>query len=237
MMLSPEEKRKYIKQIMIPQIGLTGQEKIRNSKVAIVGCGGLGCPALLYLASAGVGTISIIDFDTVSITNLHRQILFGNTDVGQKKIEVAEKKIKALHPEVNVIRHDVMLSEKNAEEILSQSDIIIDGCDNFLTRYIVNDVCVKLGKPLVYGSILGFEGQLAVFNNNGSKNLRDLFPEPPNSEDVPDCSENGVLATIPGIIGTMMANECVMVVLGNITLSNKLAILDCMNLNLSLLNY
>ena len=110
MMLSPEEKRKYIKQIMIPQIGLTGQEKIRNSKVAIVGCGGLGCPALLYLASAGVGTISIIDFDTVSITNLHRQILFGNTDVGQKKIEVAEKKIKALHPEVNVIRLDVMLS-------------------------------------------------------------------------------------------------------------------------------
>ncbi len=236
-MLSQIEKRKYIKQIMMPEIGLAGQEKIRNSKVAIVGCGGLGCPTLLYLASAGVGKIGIIDFDSVSITNLHRQILFGNNDVGQKKVAVAENKIKLLHPEVNIIKHDLMLDDKNADEILKEYDIVIDGCDNFETRYIVNDFCVKFKKPLVYASILGFEGQLAVFNFKGSKNLRDIFPEPPNTEDVPDCSENGVLATIPGIMGTMMANECLKIILDKSTLFNKLAILNCMNLNLSVLNF
>ncbi len=222
---------------MIPEIGLSGQEKIRNAKVAIVGCGGLGCPTLLYLASSGIGTIGIIDFDTVNITNLHRQILFGNNDVGNKKIEVAEKKIKTLHPEVNIVKHEVMLNEKNAEEILSQYDIVIDGCDNFDTRYIVNDACVKLNKPLVYGSILGFEGQLAVFNYFGSKNLRDLFPEPPNAEDVPDCSENGVLATVPGILGTIMANECIKVILDKSSLSNKFTLINCMDLRMSVLNY
>ncbi len=222
---------------MIPEIGLQGQEKIRNTKVAIVGCGGLGCPALLYLASAGIGTIGIVDFDTVSITNLHRQILFGNSDVGQNKIDVAEKKIKALHPEVNIIKHAVMIDEKNAEGILKNYDIIIDGCDNFATRYIVNDASVKLGKPLVYGSILGFEGQLAVFNLNGSKNLRDLFPEAPNAEDVPDCSENGVLATIPGIVATMMANECIKVVLDKSSMKNKFILINCKDLGISVLKF
>ena len=139
---------------MIPEIGLQGQEKIRNAKVAIVGCGGLGCPTLLYLASAGIGTIGIIDFDTVNITNLHRQILFGINDVGQNKIDVAEKKIKALHPEVIIIKHNVLMDKKNAEDILINYDFVIDGCDNFATRYIVNDACVKLNKTLVYGSIL-----------------------------------------------------------------------------------
>jgi len=236
-MLSPEEKRKYIKQIMVPEIGLAGQEKIRNAKIAIVGCGGLGCPALLYLAAAGVGTISIIDFDTVSITNLHRQVLFGNNDVGQKKIDIAQKKINALHPEVNIIKQEVMINEENAGKILSESDIVIDGCDNFSTRYIVNDVCVMLGKPLVYGSILGFEGQLAVFNFKGSKNLRNLFPEPPNAEDMSDCSENGVLATIPGILGTMMANECIKVILNKNVPENKFTVLNCMDLKLSVINF
>ncbi len=236
-MLSPEEKRKYIRQIMMQEIGLPGQEKIRNAKVAIVGCGGLGCPVLLYLASAGVGTIGIIDFDTINITNLHRQILYGNADVEKKKTEVAKQKINVMHPEVNVIVHDVMLDKKNTSEILKEYDIVIDGCDNFETRYIVNDACVDLGKPLVYGSILGFEGQVAVFNHKGSRNLRDLFPEPPNSEDVPDCSENGVLATVPGIVGTMMANECLKVILGKEMLGNKFVILDCLTLETSILNY
>jgi len=236
-MLSPDEKRKYIRQIMIPGIGLSGQEKIRQAKVAIVGCGGLGCPVLLYLASAGVGTIGIIDFDTVNITNIHRQILYGNDDVGKKKVEVAKHRININHPEVTVVIHDVMLNLSNAEEIFSHYDIIIDGCDNFDTRYIVNDTCVKLEKPLVYGSILGFEGQVAVFNLNKSKHLRDLFPEPPNAEDVPDCSENGVLATIPGIVGTIMANECLKVILNRCTLSNQFLLFNCLEPELSVLHY
>jgi len=236
-MLSSEEKRKYIKQIMVPEIGLAGQEKIKKAKVAIVGCGGLGCPTLLYLASAGIGTIGIIDFDTVSITNLHRQVLFGNADVGNKKTETAKKKINLLHPEINIIIHDVMLDEKNAEEIFKGYDIVIDGCDNFVTRYITNDTCVKLNKPLVYGSILGFEGQVAVFNFKGSKNLRDIFPEPPNADDVQDCSENGVLATVPGIIGTMMANECIKVILDKNVSINKFMVLNCLDNALTVLGY
>jgi adenylyltransferase/sulfurtransferase len=236
-MLSPADQKKYIRQIMLQEIGMKGQEKIRQAKVAIVGCGGLGCPVLLYLASAGVGNIGIIDFDEVSISNLHRQVLFGNNDVGRKKVEVAESKIKTLHPEANIIKHDVMLNEENAEEILKQYDLVIDGCDNFMTRYIVNDVCVKLGKPLVYGSILGFQGQLATFNYNGSKNLRDLFPEPPDSHDVPDCSENGVLATVTGIMGTMMANECVKLILGRNVAADKLILINCLDLKMNAVNY
>ncbi|MGZ4043964.1 MAG: HesA/MoeB/ThiF family protein [Bacteroidia bacterium] len=236
-MLSPGEKRKYIRQIMIPEIGLSGQEKIRKAKVAIVGCGGLGCPVLLYLASAGVGTIGIIDFDTVNITNIHRQILYGNDDVEKKKVEVAKQRINTKHPEVTIIAHDIMLDHSNAEEIFSGYDIVIDGCDNFETRYIVNDTCIKLDKPLVYGSILGFEGQVAVFNLNRSKHLRDLFPEPPNPEDVPDCSENGVLATIPGIMGTIMANECLKVILDKCTLSDKFLLFNCLDMELSVLHY
>jgi adenylyltransferase/sulfurtransferase len=236
-MLSAEGKRKYIRQIMMHEIGTEGQLKIRKARIAIVGCGGLGCPTLLYLASAGVGAIGIIDFDTVSITNLHRQILFGNNDVGEKKINVAKRKISALHPEVEIIQHDVMIDDSNAEEIFREYDIVIDGCDNFQTRYIVNDACVKLGKPLVYGSILGFEGQLAVFNYLNSKNLRDLFPEPPNPEDVPDCSENGVLATVPGIVGTLLANECLKLILEKEVLQNKFCILNTMDMELAVLDY
>jgi len=236
-MLSADEKRKYIKQIMMPEIGIDGQEKIKNAKVAIVGCGGLGCPTLLYLAAAGVGTIGIIDFDTVSITNLHRQILFGNNDVGKKKIEVAANKIGQMHPEVKIIEHDILLDQQNAELVLSSYDIVVDGCDNFLTRYIVNDTCVNLGIPLVYGSILGFEGQVAVFNFNNSKHLRDLFPEPPNPEDVPDCSENGVMATVPGIVGTMLANECLKVILDKEVLQNRFLIYNCLHAQLEVLEF
>lgn len=236
-MLSKNEKRKYIKQIMVPEIGSQGQEKIRNAKIAIIGCGGLGCPTLLYLAATGVGTIGIIDFDTVSITNLHRQILFGNDDVGKKKIEIAKQKINDLHPEVKIISHDLMLNEDNAETILKDYDVVVDGCDNFLTRYVVNDVCAKINKPLVYGSILGFEGQIATFNFKGSKNLRDLFPEPPNAEDVPDCSENGVLATVPGIIGTMMANETIKVILDLNVSINKFTLVNCLNFNIAQLHF
>lgn len=236
-MLTNEEKRKYIKQIMLREIGIGGQEKIRQAKVAVVGCGGLGCPVLLYLAAAGVGTIGMIDFDTVSITNLHRQVLYGNQDVGKKKVLVVGEKIRVMHPEVNLIEHDEMISEKNAETILEKYDLVIDGSDNFETRYIVNDTCVRIGKPLVYGSILGFQGQLALFNYQGSKNLRDLFPEPPLAEDVPDCSENGVLATVPGILGTMMAGECLKVILELSDLKNQFILMDCLTLKTNVLRY
>jgi len=193
---------------------------------ALVGAGGLGCPVLQYLNSMGVGTLGLIDFDTVMESNLHRQILYTSEDIGKSKIECAAKRLKAQNPYTTIIEHNVVLSEENAEEILSQYDFVVDGCDNFLTRYIVNDICVKIGKPLVYGSILGFEGQMATFNYQGSKNLRDIFPEPPNAEDVPNCSENGVLGSFPGIIGTMMAQETVKVILDLDPLKNQLLLID-----------
>ncbi|MBK9283631.1 MAG: HesA/MoeB/ThiF family protein [Sphingobacteriaceae bacterium] len=236
-MLSNNEKRKYIKQIMLSEIGVSGQEKIKEAKVAIVGCGGLGCPTLLYLCAAGVGTIGIIDFDTVHITNLHRQILFGQKDVNLKKVDVAKTKLNLMHPEINIIAHDVLINDENAAELLKDYDLIIDGCDNFETRYTVNDACVKLNKPLVYGSILGFEGQLSVFNYRGSKDLRAIFPVPPAKEDVPDCSENGVLATVPGVMGTLLANEALKLILNLNPLMNQYIILDLKKMNLNCLHF
>lgn len=222
---------------MLPEVGIQGMEKIRQAKVAVVGCGGLGCPILLYLASAGVGNLGLIDFDTVHITNLHRQVLYGIDDLEMKKASVAAGKLKRMHPEVNFRIHDTMIDENNATEILSQYDIVIDGCDNFATRYIVNDACVELNKPLVYGSILGFEGQVAVFNFKGSKHLRDLFPEMPDPADVPDCSENGVLATVPGIVGTLMANECLKLILNQEVPANKYHLINCHTLQIQTLRY
>ena len=215
-----------MKQVMLDDIGINGQIKLKQSKVVIVGAGGLGCPVLQYLCAMGVGTIGVIDFDTVDESNLHRQILYTPNDIGKKKVDVAVEKAQAQNPFVNLIKHDVMLNEENATEILSGYDIIIDGCDNFMTRYVVNDCCVELNKPLVYGSILGDEGQLAVFNYRGSRNLRDIFPEPPNPEDVPNCSENGVLGIVPGIIGTMMARETIHLILEKPVLTNTLCLVN-----------
>lgn len=211
---------------MLAEVGVEGQTRIRQAKIAVVGAGGLGCPVLQYLAAAGIGTLGIIDFDVVDFTNLHRQVLYGVNDVGQKKAVVAAQKLSALHPTTHYLVHDTMMGENNAAALLQHYDLVIDGCDNFATRYTVNDVCVQLNKPLVYGSILGFEGQVAVFNLNGSKNLRHIFPEPPNPEDVPDCSENGVLATVPGIVGTYMANEALKIILGQPVLNNQYLLLD-----------
>lgn len=222
---------------MLPEVGIKGQEKIRAAKIAVIGAGGLGCPVLQYLAAAGVGTLGIVDFDVVDYTNLHRQVLYGVNDVGSKKASTAAEKLSALHPGTQYIVHDVMIGEKNAGEILRDYDVVVDGCDNFATRYTVNDACVKLEKPLVYGSILGFEGQVAVFNLNGSKNLRHIFPEPPNAEDVPDCSENGVLATIPGIVGTYIANETLKLILGHPTLKNQYLVVDFLHNQQQKINY
>lgn len=225
-MIGKEEFGRFEKQMVLKEIGILGQTKLKAAKVAVVGAGGLGCPVLQYLNSMGVGTLGLIDFDTVMESNLHRQILYTSEDIGKSKIECAAKRMKAQNPYTTIIEHNVVLSEENAEEILSQYDFVVDGCDNFLTRYIVNDTCVKLGKPLIYGSILGFEGQMATFNYQGSKNLRDIFPEPPNAEDVPNCSENGVLGSFPGIIGTMMAQEVVKVILDLDPLKNQLLLID-----------
>lgn len=223
--------------MILPEIGIKGQEKLSSAKVLVIGAGGLGCPALLYLSAAGIGTIGVIDFDVVELHNLHRQILYSTDDVGKPKALIAAEKLKKQNPHSNILIFNELLSETNAEKIISQFDIVVDGSDNFLTRYLVNDTCVKLNIPLVYGSILKFEGQVAVFNCKGSKNLRDIFPEPPNAEDVPNCDENGVLGTLPGIIATMMAQETLKLILGMEVLKNQLLIFDTRNWGLTKLAF
>ncbi|MBS1651039.1 MAG: HesA/MoeB/ThiF family protein [Bacteroidetes bacterium] len=236
-MINKEEFKRYQKQILLEEIGLNGQLLLKKAKVAIVGAGGLGCPVLQYLTSCGVGTIGVIDFDTVDETNLHRQILYTANDIGKKKAEVAIEKLRIQNPYVNFIKHDVLLDETNAEIIFKEYDFIIDGCDNFATRYIVNDACVKLNKALVYGSILGFEAQLALFNLNGSKHLRDLYSEAPNPEDVPNCSENGVLGTFTGLVGTLMAQLTCNLILGINAPINELLIVNGKNFSIKHLKY
>lgn len=219
---SIEEINRYSRQLMLEEVGAEGQIKIKQAKVLVVGAGGLGCPVLQYLNAAGIGTIGIIDFDKVEIHNLHRQILYTADDIGKPKAPTAAEKLKLFNPHVHCIVFEELLQESNAVPVISQFDMVVDGSDNFLTRYLVNDSCVALGKPLIYGSILNFEGQLALFNYQGSKNLRDLFPEPPNAEDVPSCSENGVLGIIPGIIGTMMCNIVFKIILQRHVPINKI---------------
>jgi len=236
-MLSKEEGKRYFKQILLEEFGLNAQIELKKARVAVVGAGGLGCPVLQYLASCGVGTLGIIDFDTVDVTNLHRQILYTPNDVGQKKAQLAAERIKQQNPFVNTIVHDVLVSSDNVEELFSQYDVVVDGCDNFATRYVVNDACVKLNKPLVYGSILGFEGQVAVFNYKGSKHLRDIFPEAPNAEDVPNCNDNGVLGTLPGIIGTIMAQETIKLVAGLPLEVNQLMLISTIHWNIKKLKF
>ncbi len=227
----------FSRQMMLDEIGYQGQEKITHAKVLVIGAGGLGCPILQYLSSCGVGTIGIIDFDKIEIHNLHRQILYGLNDVGKHKAIVAKEKLQTLYPHIQIISFNELLNETNAETIISQFNIVVDGSDNFHTRYLVNDNCVALHKPLVYGSILKFEGQLSVFNVNGSKNLRDIFPEAPNPEDVPNCDENGVLGALPATIGSMMALETLKLILGLPILTNQLLIIETLNWNIRKLHF
>lgn len=236
-MLTKEEGKRYFKQILLEEFGLNGQIALKKAKVVVIGAGGLGCPVLQYLASSGVGTIGIVDFDTVDVSNLHRQILYTFEDIGKKKAVLAAQKINEQNSHIVTIVHDVLINASNAEAILKNYDIVVDGCDNFETRYIINDICVKLNKPLVYGSILGFEGQMAVFNHKGSKNLRDIFPEPPNAEDVPNCSENGVLGTLPGVLGTMMAQETIKLIAGFTVNRDQFLIVDTLNWQIQKLDY
>jgi molybdopterin-synthase adenylyltransferase len=236
-MLSKEEFNRYRKQVILEDIGITGQLSIRQSRVLVVGAGGLGCPVLQYLVAAGIGEIGIVDFDTVELSNLHRQVLYTSKDVGKQKVLAAIAKLSEQNPFVKLVPFPVMLDTANAEDIIQGYDIVVDGCDNFLTRYIVNDACIRLNKPLVYGSILAYEAQMALFNYNGSKNLRDIFPEAPDPGDVPDCSENGVLGMIPAITGSMMALEVVNVILQRTQLANTLLLMDCYSFAIRKLRY
>jgi molybdopterin/thiamine biosynthesis adenylyltransferase len=228
---------RYNRQMMLPEIGDIGQEKIKQAKVLVIGAGGLGCPILQYLATAGVGTIGIVDFDIIEIHNLHRQILYTEEAVGQAKTPTAKTVVEKLNPLITVIPFEEKLTPENASQIIQGFDFVVDGSDNFKTRYLVNDTCVNLNKTLVYGSILKFEGQVAVFNHNGSKNLRDLFPEMPDPKDVPNCNLNGVLGTLPGIIGTMMAHETLKLILDLPALNNELVLFDTINWNFTKLNF
>lgn len=217
---------RYSRQIFIEEIGLEGQRKIMESKVLVIGAGGLGSPVIQYLAAAGTGTLGVADFDEVELHNLNRQVIHNENSVGTSKVKSAEGFVKNLNHQINFIGIEQKITAENAEEILSRFDIIVDGSDNFSTRYLVNDTCVKLGKPLVYGSILGFSGQVAVFNCNGSKNLRDIFPEPPFEENLPDCDRLGVLGALPGIAGSMMAGLALKIITDLPLPLNQMTLMD-----------
>ncbi|AZB34483.1 HesA/MoeB/ThiF family protein [Chryseobacterium bernardetii] len=221
--------KRYSRQIFIEEIGLEGQRKMMASKVLVIGAGGLGSPVIQYLAAAGVGTIGIADFDRVEIHNLNRQIIHTENEVGVLKIRSAEKFVSNLNHHVKVMGIEQKIDGSNIPEILSQYDFIVDGSDNFSTRYLVNDTCVTLNKTLIYGSILGFSGQVAVFNHQGSKNLRDIFPEPPYDEEMPDCDSLGVLGALPGIVGSMMALQTLKLITGLPVNLNQLTLIDTMN--------
>ncbi|MEM6772246.1 MAG: ThiF family adenylyltransferase, partial [Bacteroidota bacterium] len=205
--------------LILPQLGEAGQLKLKAAKVLVIGAGGLGSPLLQYLAAAGVGTIGIVDPDRVSHSNLQRQILYGESDLGELKVEAAKRRIKDLNPLVEVRTHPVYFSRKNAMQLLAEYDIVADGTDNFPTRYLVNDACLLSDKPYVYGSIFRFEGQVSVFNGlkpDGTRgpNYRHLYPSPPPPDQVPNCAEGGVLGVLPGIIGSMQANEVIKIIAG-----------------------
>lgn len=212
--LSKEELNRYARHLNIPEFGIAAQQKLKNSSVLVVGAGGLGSPVLLYLAAAGVGKIGIVEFDTVDESNLQRQVLYTTEDIGKSKAQTAKKRLETLNPFIKINLHETQLTRKNAIEIISQYDVVADGTDNFPTRYLVNDACVLAGKVNVFASIFRFEGQVAVFNflqkdGTRSANYRDMFPTPPPPGMVPSCAKGGVLGVLPGIIGSMQANEVI----------------------------
>jgi adenylyltransferase/sulfurtransferase len=209
MTLTSEEIARYARHLSLAGFGPEAQEKLKRGRVLVIGAGGLGCPALLYLAAAGVGTIVIMDGDRVDVSNLQRQVLFTEADVGQLKVEAAARRLRALNPLIEIVPRAERFTRANALERLSGCDVAVDGSDNFATRYLVNDACVLADKPFVYGAIQGFEGQASVFNWQGGPTYRCLFPEPPEPGTVPNCSEAGVLGVLPGLIGTIQATEAI----------------------------
>jgi len=211
--LSPVELARYSRHLVLPEVGLEGQGRLKAARVLLVGAGGLGSPLGLYLAAAGVGRIGLVDFDKVDVTNLQRQVLYGQRDIGRSKTETARLRLMDLNPHVSIEVHDVALTAENAEEIIASYDVVVDGTDNFATRYLVNDACAILGKPNVYGSVYRFEGQVAVFWADRGPCYRCLFSEPPPPGQAPNCAEGGVLGVLPGTVGTLQATEAIKIVL------------------------
>jgi adenylyltransferase/sulfurtransferase len=225
--LNKDEYERYARHIILPEVGLEGQKRIKAASVLCIGTGGLGSPLILYLAASGIGRIGIVDFDIVDTSNLQRQIIHGTSWVGKPKIESAKYRILEINPSCQVDLYETRLSSENALDIIAPYDIVIDGTDNFPTRYLVNDACVLSNKPNVYGSIFRFEGQATVFNYEGGPNYRDLYPEPPPPGMVPSCAEGGVLGVLPGIIGTIQATETIKIILGaKNTLSGRLLLFN-----------
>lgn len=240
--LSAAEIARYHRQIRLPEIGQEGQLKLKRAKVLVLGAGGLGCPVLQYLASAGVGSLGVVDFDYVERSNLHRQVLFGESSLGALKVDAAKSRLLDLNPEINLQTFPVRLHANNVREIFSGFDIIVDGSDNFGTRYLVNDACVELNLPFVSAAIFGFQGQLGVFNWTDAAGVqgpsyRCLFPEPPDAGSVPSCAEAGVLGVLPAVLGSMQANEVLKIILGiGEVLSGKYLSIDLLENKSTLLN-
>ena len=226
-----EQIRRYSRQIILPYVGGKGQRKLLASKVLLIGAGGLGSPAGLYLAAAGVGTLGLVDFDVVDLSNLHRQILHHTDDVGRAKTESAAETIRALNPDVRVILHQEQLTSENGLEMFSQYDVIVDGSDNFPTKYLANDACVLLGKPLVLGAVFQFDGQVSVFLPGEGPCYRCLFPTPPPPGAVPSCQEAGVFGAVPGVIGCIQATETIKLLLGlGKTLAGRFLVFDALSI-------
>lgn len=235
--LSVDEVRRYSRHLIIPDVGMTGQKRLKNAKVLVVGAGGLGSPALLYLAAAGVGTLGVVDYDEVDESNLQRQIIHGQSDIGRSKAQSARDSVKEINPYVKVVVHETRLDNDNVLDIFSGYDLILDGTDNFATRYMVNDAAVILGKPYVWGSIYRFEGQVSVFWDEHGPNYRDLYPEPPPPGMVPSCAEGGVLGVLCASIGSVMVTEAIKLITGvGDPLVGRLMVYDALEMNYSTLN-
>jgi adenylyltransferase/sulfurtransferase len=229
--LTTDELSRYSRHLILPEVGEDGQRKLKAARVLCVGTGGLGSPLALYLAAAGIGTLGLVDFDVVDASNLQRQIIHSTADIGRKKLDSAEEKLKALNPSLKVVKYDTLLSSANALDILKDYDVIADGTDNFPTRYLVNDACVLLGKPNAYGSIFRFEGQASVFGAKDGPCYRCLYPEPPPPGLVPSCAEGGVLGILPGLVGVIQATETIKLILGiGEPLIGRLLLVDALNM-------
>ena len=229
--LTTDDLSRYSRHLILPEVGMEGQRRLKAARVLCVGTGGLGSPLAFYLAAAGIGTLGLVDFDVVDASNLQRQIIHSTKDIGRKKLDSAEEKLIALNPALNVVKHDTMLTSANALDILKDYDIVADGTDNFPTRYLVNDACVLLGKPNVYGSIFRFEGQASVFATEDGPCYRCLYPEPPPPGLVPSCAEGGVLGILPGLVGVIQATEAIKLILGKgDTLIGRLLLVDALNM-------
>lgn len=236
--LSPKEIERYSRHLVIPEVGVEGQLKLKSARVLILGAGGLGSPIGMYLAAAGIGKIGIMDFDELSYSNLQRQVMYSTNDVGHLKTELTKHRLIEINPNIEITLYNERLTKDNALEILKDYDVIADGTDNFATRYLVNDACVMLGKPFVYGSILRFEGQVSFFEPKTGPCYRCLYPEPPNPGDVPDCAEGGVLGVLPGIVGSIQAAEVIKYIIGKgVLLKGRLLLIDALKMEFKQVKY